>query len=259
MKHDIYLCEDCLECRDPELYCKFRSACPIHFMSKKGFKDPVPSQEVSAPEFDNRAAAAPACDTVRVNFSPGGREVTLPFGTDLLTAAQEANVYVNASCSGSGSCGKCKLIVDSGEVDHQETRLLSPKDKERGMVLACQAKILSDITVRIPEETLEKNLKAAGMGQEATDKLFGRVREIDPLVKTYSLTLDPPTLEDTVSDLDRLKRGLARQGCDTFAMSTDLRLMRQLTRTMREGNWHVNALVLQKKMRLPDHGCPPRP
>ena len=42
MKHDIYLCEDCLECRDPELYCKFRSACPIHFMSKKGFKDPVP-------------------------------------------------------------------------------------------------------------------------------------------------------------------------------------------------------------------------
>ncbi len=23
MKHNIYLCEECLKCRDPELYCKF--------------------------------------------------------------------------------------------------------------------------------------------------------------------------------------------------------------------------------------------
>jgi len=38
MKHAVYLCEDCLQCRDPELYCKFRSACPIHFMDKKGGK-----------------------------------------------------------------------------------------------------------------------------------------------------------------------------------------------------------------------------
>jgi hypothetical protein len=34
-KHDIYLCEACLECRDPELYCKYRTACPIWFMSRK--------------------------------------------------------------------------------------------------------------------------------------------------------------------------------------------------------------------------------
>lgn len=37
MKHNIGLCEKCLECRDPDLYCKYRSACPIHFLSKKGF------------------------------------------------------------------------------------------------------------------------------------------------------------------------------------------------------------------------------
>jgi hypothetical protein len=34
-KHDIYLCEACLECRDPELYCKFRQSCPIWFMTRK--------------------------------------------------------------------------------------------------------------------------------------------------------------------------------------------------------------------------------
>jgi len=38
-KHGIYLCQECLECRDPEIYCKFRTACPIWFLNKKGVKD----------------------------------------------------------------------------------------------------------------------------------------------------------------------------------------------------------------------------
>ena len=236
MKHDIYLCQECLECRDPDIYCKFRPSCPIHFMSKKGF-DKKPDK------IDDTAAAV---ETVTVRFYPEGKEISLAKGTDLLTAAREADIYVNASCSGNGSCGKCKLILESGEVDHRETSLLGPKEKERGMILACQAAPLSDVSVRIPEEALEKNLKAAGMGKEATERLQGLVQEIDPLVKTYSLTLEPPTLEDTVSDLDRLKRGLARQGCNTVNMSADLRLMRQLTRAMREDSWHVRAAVLQK-------------
>lgn len=31
-KHDLYLCEDCLACRDPRLYCKHRTACPIWYL-----------------------------------------------------------------------------------------------------------------------------------------------------------------------------------------------------------------------------------
>ena len=34
-KHNVHLCAECLVCRDPELYCKFRSACIIWFMTKK--------------------------------------------------------------------------------------------------------------------------------------------------------------------------------------------------------------------------------
>jgi hypothetical protein len=33
-KHQIALCEECLHCIDPELYCKFRSSCPIWFIHK---------------------------------------------------------------------------------------------------------------------------------------------------------------------------------------------------------------------------------
>ena len=35
MKDNVYLCEECLECRNPNIYCKFRSSCPIWFMRKE--------------------------------------------------------------------------------------------------------------------------------------------------------------------------------------------------------------------------------
>ena len=38
-KHQITMCADCLKCKDPELYCKFRSACMIHFMEKEHKND----------------------------------------------------------------------------------------------------------------------------------------------------------------------------------------------------------------------------
>ena len=53
-KHNIDMCEECLRCRDPELYCKFCTACVIHFLSKQdgksrlsdsSIKDRAPSAE----------------------------------------------------------------------------------------------------------------------------------------------------------------------------------------------------------------------
>lgn len=232
MKHNIYLCPDCLECRDPEIYCKFRSSCPIYFISRKGF-DSKPGEEERK--------------EVAIDFLPMTKRVTVPGGTTLLEAAKKADVYINASCNGNGSCGKCKLIIESGSAQFEETSLLSPTEKEKRYVLACLTKADEDLSVRIPEETLEKKLKAAGMSRRATEKLAGLVNDIDPIVKKISMTLDPPTLEDTVSDLDRLKRGLKRNGFDTFSMSTDMRAMRQLTHAIRDDNWHVTTALLQKK------------
>lgn len=34
-KYEIYMCEECQECRDPKIYCKFRSACPIWYEHKR--------------------------------------------------------------------------------------------------------------------------------------------------------------------------------------------------------------------------------
>lgn len=232
MKHNFYLCKECLECKDPDIYCKFRPSCPIHFISKKGFG---PSED------------APVQKEYHITFEPGGKKILVKAGTNLLDVSKKADIYINASCNGKGSCGKCKLILSSGKVESNTTPLLSDKEKQKGYILACQSKIIEDLVVKIPEETIEKKLKAAGMGEAATKKLVGLVKKIDPIVEKISLQLDLPTMEDTVSDLDRLKRQLKKRGYDISKMSTNIRVMRQLTESVRDENFKVVASILWKK------------
>ncbi len=235
MKHQIYLCEDCLECRDPKIYCKHRSACPIWFMGKRR----------QGWEAEERREAAAAVHTV--TFLPDGRTVSIPGDSTLLEAAQAADVHVNASCNGNGSCGKCKVMVVAGEVDTAPTPLLTDGEKAKGYVLACQGRITGDVSVQLPEEVLERKLKIAGMGQAVTDRLKGLVTEIDPMLQEIPLTLAPPTLDDSVSDLDRLNRGLKKQGCDVARLNVGIKVMRQLAQAVRRDNWNITVSVIRRK------------
>ena len=48
-KYTTYMCEVCFKCRDPEIYCKFRTACPIWFVDKRksGLGEDEPLEEVT--------------------------------------------------------------------------------------------------------------------------------------------------------------------------------------------------------------------
>lgn len=235
MKHQIYLCEECLHCKDPNVYCKHRPSCPIWFMSKR--------QEGWAAEDQQEAAAA----TVKVSFLPDGQIVDVPTNTTLLEAARLADVHVNASCNGKGSCGKCKLVVTDGTVNAPPTPLLSDGEKAKGYVLACQSQVTGDVTVSVPEEVIQRKLKIAGMGQTVTEEVHGLVADIDPMLKTIPLTLSPPTLADSVSDLDRLNRGLKKEGCDVARLNVGLKVMRQLAEAVRQDNWNITASVIRRR------------
>lgn len=39
MKHMRYLCDDCLDCPDPELYCKNRPACAIWMIRRERLRE----------------------------------------------------------------------------------------------------------------------------------------------------------------------------------------------------------------------------
>jgi uncharacterized 2Fe-2S/4Fe-4S cluster protein (DUF4445 family) len=235
MKNNICLCDECIKCRNREIHCKFRSSCPIWFLDKLVDKD------------IDEASAAEKKKEYKVFFQPDNKEIIISEGATLLDAAVAGDIPLNASCNGKGSCGKCKLILESGTGKCAETPLLTQKEKENQYVLACQTTVHSDIAVRIPEETLEKKLKIVGMGKEVTDRMQGLVKEISPMLENISLELTPPTLDDAISDLDRLLRDLAKSGCDTSRLSIGLKVMRELAATLRNENWKVTATVIKKR------------
>ncbi|MBI9084021.1 MAG: DUF4445 domain-containing protein [Desulfobacterales bacterium] len=236
MKHQVYLCEDCLKCRDPKIYCKFRSSCPIWFMEKR---------QKNWDSEDKTAAVHPQRHTVV--FLPDETAVDVAAGATLLDAAQAADVFVNASCNGKGSCGKCKLVVKSGSVDATPTALLTDGETEKGYVLACQSRVTEDVTVAVPREAVERKLQVAGMGEAVSAKLEGLVGRIDPMLTEIPLTLTPPTLDDSVSDLDRLNRGLKQSGCDVDRLNVGIRVLRQLADAVRKEDWNVTVSIIQRK------------
>jgi len=229
------MCEECLGCRDPELYCKNRSACPIWFIEKRRKR------------LQKEEQAAAVLSRCRVTFEPSGKVVETVAGSSLLEAAAAADVHLNASCNGKGLCGKCKLVVVSGNIETEPSALLSDDETRKGYVLSCQSRVAGDAVVRIPEETLERKLKVAGMGREATGRLQGLVAAIEPMLREIPLELSPPTIEDAVSDLDRLNRGLKHQDCDIEKLNVGIAVMRQLAEVMRESRWKVTASVVRRR------------
>ena len=61
--------------------------------------------------------------TVRVLFKPMNREIDVRKGTSILESAREAGVRIENVCGGKGQCGKCRVIVTSGD-----TRILPDYD-----------------------------------------------------------------------------------------------------------------------------------
>ena len=81
----------------------------------------------------------------KVVFRPSGKTIECEVGDNLLEVARRADVYIEAPCNGSKSCGKCKVKLLSGEVKQEISSHLTDEDKADGYILACCSTIISDI------------------------------------------------------------------------------------------------------------------
>lgn len=63
----------------------------------------------------------------------------------------EQGIYLDAPCSGNGTCGKCKVIVEGNLSEHtpSEKKFLSKEEQALGIRLACDVYPLGDCCVRI--------------------------------------------------------------------------------------------------------------
>lgn len=82
----------------------------------------------------------------KVFFQASDTTVPVPVGATILDVADEAGVFIDNACR-SGTCGSCRVKLVSGSVRMAVEDSLTKEDKAEGYILACQAKIQSDVIV----------------------------------------------------------------------------------------------------------------
>jgi uncharacterized 2Fe-2S/4Fe-4S cluster protein (DUF4445 family) len=173
----------------------------------------------------------PGTGRVRLTFAPDGGEVRVPAGTTVFDGASWNGIAIDSTCGGHGTCKKCKVRITDGEVpvDTLDPRAFSPDELRGGWRLACRAIATHDLGVEVPP--LQTRPKAALVG-------VGRHVILRPSVQKRYLELGEPSLEDQVSDMERVVAGV-----DDFELRVELGAARGIGRTLRSSNYKVTAVI----------------
>ncbi len=78
----------------------------------------------------------------------------------------------------------------------------------------------------------------------------------NPAVRTFDVSVDPPSLADNTSDFDRLRRALSQQH-GLKEVRAELPMLRRLGRDLRMANWKV-SVALEMRDWVHDRYLPPR-
>ncbi|MEW9121127.1 MAG: corrinoid activation/regeneration protein AcsV [Thermotaleaceae bacterium] len=184
----------------------------------------------------------------KVRFVPEAVEVMAKEGDNLLEVIRGGSIFIDAPCNGNGSCGKCKVKLLQGNVKTQKTLHIKESEWEDGYILACETKIIEDITIEIPKG---HSSNMAGMKIEALSgpreiEIFERAKKqvsdndmtFGSYVRKDYLEIPLPTLDDNISDWDRMKRQLRNQ-FGYNKVFCRLPIMKRLPHILREQNFQL--------------------
>ncbi len=177
------------------------------------------------------AAVQAGTGRVRLQFRPDGGDVRVPAGTTVFDAASWNGIAIDSTCGGHGTCKKCKVRVMSGAVpiDSVDPRAFTIDELKGGWRLACRAAATEDLEIDVPP--LQTRPKAALVG-------VGRHVILRPAVQKRYLELEEPSLEDQVSDLERVLAAV-----DDYELRVHPGAVRLLGRTLRAADYKVTAVI----------------
>jgi uncharacterized 2Fe-2S/4Fe-4S cluster protein (DUF4445 family) len=142
-------------------------------------------------------------------------------GESLLNALKRQGVFLVASCGGKGTCGKCRIKILEGSYRSVSTGKLQPDEIASNTVLACQTFADEDISVDIPKESrlVIGDVIEISRSKDLYELFQSLEGKISLLLKIASLDIPAPTLDNNMSDLERLKTSLEESGIKDITFS----------------------------------------
>ncbi|MCC8123130.1 MAG: ASKHA domain-containing protein [Oscillospiraceae bacterium] len=92
-------------------------------------------------------------------------------------------VSVSQPCGGKGTCGRCRVLAVGAlsPVTAEERKLLTDHELEEGWRLACAARALGDVEIRLPQAQVFDQIS---QGED------GHIRPVEPIFSRYGLAVD---------------------------------------------------------------------
>lgn len=188
-----------------------------------------------------------------IHFLPNDITVEIEPGKTVLDASYKGDLFINALCGGDGTCGKCKVIIQSGKTQRLPSSHISVEDAEKGYVLACKTLIDDNLEVFIPEESrLDKSRILVGdsmlfSGSQAAINPGVEPFKHAPLINKIYLELPRPTMDDNMADYERLCHGVSSETTiSPEKLSIHLAVLKQLPALLRSSDWKVTVTLANR-------------
>ena len=176
-----------------------------------------------------------------------GKSISGASSISVMESLKKAGIFLTSSCGGKGTCGKCRIIIKSGPSDTRSKMKLSREEIKEGYSLACKTYPSGDMVIDIPKEsmlTVEGQIDT-GKSRDLLALLHAAGADIDPLAGRIVLQLPRPSLDDNISDLERLKRELFANGLG--CLRVPFRFMTHLARIVREKKWEITLATIHSE------------
>ncbi len=185
-----------------------------------------------------------------VVFTPSGKRGRFPAGTPVLTAARQLGVDLDSVCGGRGICSKCQITPSYGEFSKHgvtvaddalsewnsvEQRYDDKRGLKKGRRLGCQAQIMGDVVIDVPEES-QVHKQVVRKRAEAREIIM------NPSIRMYYVEVQEPDMHEPSGDLERLAFALKDQwGLE--GVKADLNILHTMQPALRKGQWKVTVAV----------------
>ena len=198
---------------------------------------------------------------ITVTFQPESTRTEANSGEKLIDVASHAGIDISNLCGGQGVCGRCRVQIKQGRLNLTSKVIgkLSRKEIEQGFTLACQAELAEDdVEVRIPPESrsdiqiqISDYIVSFDEPMNVHGPDYGPAPIVRPLCEKYYLELSPPTINDSLSDLDRVYRSLRKKIPEFPYFQAHFSCLWGLASLLRSNKWKITATV-----HFRDSDCP---
>ena len=188
---------------------------------------------------------------MKVTFQiEGGSPITIECnaGDNLLELARRANVAIDAPCSGNGSCGKCRVKLIEGQLETFQSRHISDEEYNAGWRLSCNAKVLTDCVVWVPDiaSAYQSRMKTADLSSPKEIAIFEDCQaqlkasgiQFENNFRSVVITMAEPTLDDTMPDIERLTWAI-QEALGVEKVKIPYTVMVRMATVLREFGWTV--------------------